>query len=159
MFSVRPACPFIKRSTRSRLERSTREIGNAESPEPRPRTTKQIKNKLGLAQACPRPPLGSQGGQLRRGLAQEFLAILKIFSRSGVCPVLCPPPNLTQYETLPNMTECHAIARKHCWTRHLWCSVAVRGALCKSLILRAANLPKLDVAGSIPVSRSTNSIT
>ena len=70
---------------------------------------------------------------------------------SRLCPILCPPPN---------PTECYPVAArrdKPLWMLRLSHLVAIRSVPCNLLILRATNLCKQGVTGSIPVT-STNFI-
>jgi hypothetical protein len=63
-----------------------------------------------------------------------------------LCPVLCPPPNHTCCYRVMTQSD----KRPRCM--HLWQSVALHRTRCNLLILRATNLCKQGVTGSIPVT-------
>src|SRR5215813_2386700 len=88
----------------------------------------------------------TQALALPRALGIPFYFASRIVSAEGLTPIRCAQ-FCAHHQTLPTDTDCSGISAKPCWTRYLWRTVASGNTRCKLLIVRAANLPKLDVAG------------
>ena len=76
--------------------------------------------------------LGNGRGQFAS--ARTIHAVILQVGPTGVCPILCPPPN---------PTECYPVAERRCkplWMQRLSHLVAIRSVPCNLLILRAHNL-------------------